>query len=176
VKEQIRRIQEGEKGQEREKKQEKQPFEDMVGAIDNAEKWTAAFTIVKIRERHVRTLADTGASKSVISENLIKKLGLEKYIQPSLIRMVDAQKKSILIKGEITVEVLFAGKLFEWKFMIAEKCICPLILGIDIKFWGSISKKERGENRGIETTHHNHIRGNRTALSNGCSKQEGKPL
>ena len=54
---------------EYEDKIEQQPFEEYVVSICNEKQWTAAFTITKILGKPTRTLANTGASHSVVSLN-----------------------------------------------------------------------------------------------------------
>ncbi|MFI5422946.1 MAG: retropepsin-like aspartic protease, partial [Nitrososphaerales archaeon] len=126
-----------------EKLQLQAPYEDVIASIHNADRWTAAFTITRIHNKPTRTLADTGASHSVISLNWLKYLKLERFIQKEEMSMVSAQKQAITVVGTIAITVLFGNKEFEWVVRVAPELICPLILGIDILNDGGVNCKER---------------------------------
>jgi hypothetical protein len=117
-----------------------QPFEDVISALHNASQWTAAFTIVKINNKPIRTLADTGASHSIISLKWLQQLGLEKgIVGRSDLSMVDAQKKSFPVTGTITIPVEFGGKDFNWNVRVTPNLICPFIIGMDLLNTGCVS-------------------------------------
>ena len=60
----------------------------------------------------VKTLADTGASHSVVALSWFKYLKLKDQIRQERWCMVDAQKKKIPAYGAITLLVTFGGKEF----------------------------------------------------------------
>ena len=127
----------------REEKQSAEPFEDIIASIDNADKWTAAFTITKVLNKPTRTLADTGASNSVVSLNWLRYLGLETSIRPTTDMMVDAQKKKIPVAGVVTLPVQFGNKEFNWEMRVAPVLVCPMILGMDVLHKGSVMCAKR---------------------------------
>ena len=127
----------------KEKLQLSNPFEEVIASIDNSEKWTAAFTVTLIHNKPTRTLADTGASHSVISQNWLRYLKLERFIHHEEMTMVSAQKQSITVMGTIAITVMFGGKEFEWVVRVAPELICPFIMGMDILNQGCINCKER---------------------------------
>ena len=127
----------------REEKQSAEPFEDIIASIDNADKWTAAFTITKVLNKPTRTLADTGTSNSVVSLNWLRYLGLETSIRPTTDMMVDAQKKKIPVAGVVTLPVQFGNKEFNWEMRVAPVLVCPMILGMDVLHKGSVMCAKR---------------------------------
>ncbi len=121
----------------------KQPFEEYAISICNQEHWTAAFTITKIFGKPTRTLADTGASHSVVSLNWVKYLGLEDQIKPSDINMVDAQKRKIPVSGMIELMVEFGGLPHKWLCRVAPNLVCPFIIGVDYMHTGGVNLVDR---------------------------------
>ena len=108
-----------------------QPFEDVISELHNASQWTAAFTIVKINNKPIRTLADTGASHSIISLKWLQQLGLEKgIVGRSDLSMVDAQKKSFPVTGTITIPVEFGRKDFNWNVRVTPNCYILRLLHV----------------------------------------------
>ena len=126
-----------------EEKQIIQPFEDVLASIFNQNRWTAAFTITKIFNKPTRTLADTGASHSVVCRRWLKYLGLEDSIRPTDMVMLDAQKNKIPVAGVVTLPVTFGNKEFEWEMRVSDELICPMILGMDVLHTGGVNCAKR---------------------------------
>ena len=106
-------------------------------------KYTATFTTVNVYGKPIRTLADSGASHSVISLAWLRYIGGEKLIKDSAVVLMDAQGEEIKVNGEVTLPVQFGKGLFEWKFCVAEELFCPLILGVDVMNKGSINFQKK---------------------------------
>ncbi len=126
------------------------PNEESVGGIENApepnkkkKKWTAAFAMLVVKSRSVRTLIDTGASHSVVALSWLKYLKLDHLIKKTKAQMVDAQKVRIPIVGTVTIPVEFGNKTFDWKFRVSENLICPMIVGMNILHEAVIKMKNR---------------------------------
>ena len=134
------------KGKEKEEEEnnlQKLPFEDFISTITNAEKWTAAFTITQVNGKQVRTLADTGATSSIVSLNWVKHFNLEHLVEFNEELFMSAQKSTFSTQGNVCLPVTFAEKEFLWNFKVAENLICPMILGLDILNTGSVNLKNR---------------------------------
>ncbi len=93
---------------------------------------TAAYVVVKIHNKSVKALADSGASHNVVALTWIRRLKLEHQIRTSSVELVDAQNRKINVHGEIEIEVEFGKKTFSWTFQIAETLFCPLIIGMEV--------------------------------------------
>ena len=106
-------------------------------------KWTSAYTILKVLNKPIRVLADTGASCSVISYEWLKYMKLQDSLIKTEVNIVDAQKVKIPVMGIATIPVEFGRKTYQWPFRVAEKLICPMILGMNVLNTGCIHLKER---------------------------------
>ena len=104
---------------------------------------TAAFTVVKVNGKQLRALADTGASHSIVALSWLEHLKLKKLVIPSSIKLIDAQKESIAIDGEVVLPVEFGNKIFYWKFAVASKLFCPIIIGMNILHKGRLDFHRR---------------------------------
>ena len=106
-------------------------------------KYTATFTTVKIYNKPIHTLADSGASHSIVAYNWLKYVGCENLMKESLTKLKDAQGGSMTVLGEVTLPVEFGNKIFDWEFLVVTELFCPLILGVNIMHSGSINFKKR---------------------------------
>ena len=104
-------------------------------------KWTAVFAIATIMSKQIRMLIDIGASHFVIALSLLKYLNLEHLMKKTNKRMINAQKEPIPIKGKVTLPIEIGNKVFEWKFRVAEKLVCPMIMGMNVLHDATIKLK-----------------------------------
>ncbi len=118
-------------------------YKEVVNSLKDDVEWTAAFTVLKIQNKPIRTLADTGASHSVIAETWVEYLGMTGKIIPTAREMVDTQKQKIPVRGVIELPVEFGTKVYDWTFRVAPNLICPMILGINVLHEGSVNLLKR---------------------------------
>ena len=119
------------------------PFEDYITYIANEEKWTAAFTVVKVYGRGIRALADTGATANAIAMNWVKYLNLENSIIPVEEGFVSAQGSKFISKGIVEIPITFGNNEFTWTFRVVDDLVCPIVIGMNTLHSGSVNLKER---------------------------------
>ena len=64
-------------------------------------------------------------------------------MKPSKLQLVNAQKESIPVRGEITLPVEFGRRVFQWTFAIVDNLFCPAILGVNVLHKGCINFNKR---------------------------------
>ena len=88
------------------------------------------FVFVKVRNRNIRTLIDTGAHFSCISLALIRNLHLEKEVVPA-----PDHKKLFTANGKILGTILLSvniqGLIIPFTFYVLEQLTHKLIIGIN---------------------------------------------
>ena len=88
---------------------------------------------IKIANRQVFTLFDTGASRSVMSGETFRKLNLDsKNLDTrNLPTVVEANGTSLGAIGKINCEIMIGKKNFRQTFLVCENLTRSLILGVD---------------------------------------------
>ena len=105
--------------------------------------YTATHITVKVHNKPIHSLADSGASHSIIAWSWLKYLGCEKMMKKSEVTLMDAQKGEIPVMGEVILPVEVGNGTFDWSFIVARELFSPMILGVDNLNTGKINFKKR---------------------------------
>ena len=100
--------------------------------------YTSTYTTVRVYNKVIHSLADTGASNSIIAKSWLKYLGCTNQIRATKVELQDAQDNKIPVLGEITLPVEFGKETFDWDFVVAEELFCPMIIGVDLLHTGGV--------------------------------------
>ena len=84
-----------------------------------------------IRNTHINTLFDTGASRSVMSGDMYRKLKLENLDSTGLPRVVGADGTSLGVMGRVKCEITLGKRTFKQTFLVCQNITRPVILGKD---------------------------------------------
>ena len=84
-----------------------------------------------IKNTHINTLFDTGASRSVMSGDMYRKLKLENLDSTGLPRVVGADGTSLGVMGRVRCEITLGKRTFKQTFLVCQNITRPVILGKD---------------------------------------------
>ena len=74
-----------------------------------------------IKNTHINTLFDTGASRSVMSGDMYRKLKLENLDSTALPRVVGADGTSLGVMGRVKCEITLGKRTFKQTFLVCQK-------------------------------------------------------
>ena len=84
-----------------------------------------------IKNTHINTLFDTGASRSVMSGDMYRKLKLENLDSTGLPKVVGADGTSLGVMGRVKCEITLGKRTFKQTFLVCQNITRPVILGKD---------------------------------------------
>ena len=84
-----------------------------------------------IKNTHINTLFDTGASRSVMSGDMYRKLKLENLDSTGLPRVVGTDGMSLGVMGRVKCEITLGKRTFKQTFLVCQNITRPVILGKD---------------------------------------------
>ena len=82
-----------------------------------------------IKNTHINTLFDTGASRSVMSGDMYRKLKLEDLDSTGLPKVVGADGTSLGVMGRVKCEITLGKRTFKQTFLVCQNITRPVILG-----------------------------------------------
>lgn len=89
--------------------------------------------LIKVKNRTVRALIDTGAGRSIISENFFHQLGLKYEIGTEYFpkNLIVADGRLIPVKGKVGITIKVNGLNMSFEFLVLRNLQHPVILGTD---------------------------------------------
>jgi len=102
-----------------------------VGASVNKQNAEQQFIIMKIRNKAVQCLVDTGSVSSVISKSLVDKLRLPVEINDNNKTLLAATGKPLQVIGSVNINFHLKGLIMPHNFIVVEELFPQLILGGD---------------------------------------------
>ena len=84
-----------------------------------------------IKNTHINTLFDTGASRSVMSGDMYRKLELEDLDSTGLPKVVGVDGTSLGVMGRVKCEITLGKRTFKQTFLVCQNITRPVILGKD---------------------------------------------
>jgi DNA damage-inducible protein 1 len=104
------------------------------------------YLLINLNGHNIKSLIDTGAQSTLISLGLVRKLGIENYIDKNCkIRMGGLDKTSIKCKKIHFMKIKVENDEYPINFYVLDKCVNDLVIGLNflIKNNGIIDIKNK---------------------------------